>query len=320
MSLRSLLIAFLIASAFLPLPLSLADEIYKWTDEHGTIHFSDSVDGAPPQFRHQLTTPELKPRKQPSTPLAAPDAGAPAADLPSMSATPSPSPERGPALKRHEVPYKAYEGTARRVILSVTFNDTVTAPMALDTGAPGMLISVDMARKLNLFDSDQARLIVSIGGIGGTTLAVRSIIKNVRVGGATSQFVPIEIVSRMSDAFEGLIGMDFMANYALHIDPIKKVVIFEELPKTPQSPGGHDEEWWRNTFKEFASFHTGWETYRDELERQLRLGQITIGPGADGTATRRDFADWQAKEAEKMLDQLHSYAREHAVPMHWRTY
>jgi hypothetical protein len=33
-----------------------------------------------------------------------------------------------------------------------------------------------------------------------------------------------------------------------------------------------------------------------------------------------DFADWQTKETEKLQDALHRYAKEHAVPMHWRTY
>ena len=40
-------------------------------------------------------------------------------------------------LKRYEVSYKAYEGMARRIIIPVRFNDSVTAPMVLDTGATG---------------------------------------------------------------------------------------------------------------------------------------------------------------------------------------
>jgi hypothetical protein len=34
----------------------------------------------------------------------------------------------------------------------------------------------------------------------------------------------------------------------------------------------------------------------------------------------KDFADYQYREAEKLFDKLDDYARENAVPMHWRQY
>ncbi len=53
-----------------------------------------------------------------------------------------------PKLSPYVIPFIAYEGTARRIIISVTFNDSVTAPMVLDTGATGMLISSKLAKNL----------------------------------------------------------------------------------------------------------------------------------------------------------------------------
>ena len=50
--------------------------------------------------------------------------------------------EKKQQRSRYEIPFEAYEGAAKRIIISVTFNDSVTAPMMLDTGAPGMLISL----------------------------------------------------------------------------------------------------------------------------------------------------------------------------------
>jgi len=45
--------------------------------------------------------------------------------------------EEQQTLKKIEVPYTAFEGTAHRVIIPVQFNGSITAKMALDTGSPG---------------------------------------------------------------------------------------------------------------------------------------------------------------------------------------
>jgi hypothetical protein len=297
-----------------------AQDVYQWTDTRGTVHFSDSVDGVPPEYRDQITShPFKKEQSKKDTPSSPVTSTAPA-DTPT---NPLPVAPEEPKPKRYEVPYTAYVGTAKRIIVSVKFNESVTAPMALDTGAPGMLISVELARKLELFDEDKGRLLITTGGIGGAALAVKSIVNTVEVGGAKSHFVPTKTVvpkkgqPLFSDDFEGLIGMDFMSSYAMQVDPVKKVVIFEELPSRPDFPGGHDEEWWRNTFQEFALFHSTWKERRDELERGIRNFVIVPTKKAEDDL---EFADWQTKEAEKLQDALHRYAKEHAVPMHWRTY
>ena len=43
--------------------------------------------------------------------------------------------------KRYEVAYISREGSSNRIIVPVTFNNSVKALMLLDTGAPGMYIS-----------------------------------------------------------------------------------------------------------------------------------------------------------------------------------
>lgn len=214
--------------------------------------------------------------------------------------------------KRYEIPYKAYEGTARRVIINVKLNGSVTAPMALDTGSPGMIISDRLANRLGLFEKDDGRLMTFAAGIGGTVPATLTIIDTVQVDKAEDHFIPTIITQSISEAFEGLIGMDFMANYSVKIDTRKHVVILEELPKRPDMPAGHDEIWWRGNFRIFAMMRSEWKKYRENLDMQKG--------DAKKIQELKKFADRQYKEADKLFNKLNGYAIRNSVPMHWREF
>ncbi len=236
-------------------------------------------------------------------------------------------PEEGKKkLKRYEVSYKAYEGAARRIIISVKFNDTVTAPMVLDTGATGMLISESLAEKLGIFERDEGKLFEATSGIGGTIPAIFTIIDKIQVDELEEHFIPTKVSRSLSDEFEGLVGMDFMASFSIEIDTKNHVVVFKEQPGNQLTPGGHDEEWWRTNFHKLAAKREEWEQLRRELydsndtskaamtvktERRTRI--VTVGE-------LREFADRQQKEADKLLKRLDGYAIDHAVPMEWREY
>ncbi len=316
---RWLTAVWVMAGVALLLPASpaVAADVFTWTDDHGTIHFSDSTSDVPSEHRNTI-------KKRTVGPTPSLDASPPAAIQPppvhKTVAPPDPAPELGGAPQRFEVPYQPYEGTARRVIVSAKFNDRTTAPMALDTGAPGSLISPKLAKELGVLDEEHGRLLVNVGGLGGTTLAVRTVITSIQIGGARTDFVPVEVTKSISDAFEGLIGMDFMGNYSMRVDPAKNVVVFEELPHTSDRPGGHDEVWWRNTFKEFAAFHNAWKRVLRDIEKDMDRQSVATSGYTHALLDRRDLAQWQTQEAEKLMDRLHRFAREHAVPMHWRTY
>jgi len=223
--------------------------------------------------------------------------------------------------KGFEVPYKAYEGTARRVIIKVKFNDSVTAPMLLDTGAPGMMISYELADRLGLFHKDNARLRISVGGIGGTVPGIITVIDTVQIGKAIDYFIPTTISSSLSDQFEGLIGMDFMSNYTVKVDMRKEVVVFEELPPRGNMPGGHDEEWWRINFRQFASLRSEWVKVRKKLDAWLDKQTNTVNRNESSeVAELRRFIELQRVEADKLFDKLNGYAIRNSVPMEWREY
>ena len=186
--------------------------------------------------------------------------------------------------------------------------------MALDTGSPGMIISFDLAERLGLFSRGDGALVVSAGGIGGRTPAVRTILDSVAIEGATELFVPTKVIESLSPAFEGLVGMDFMTNYTVSIDSRKHVVVLQETSPGPDIRGGHDEEWWRKYFEEFRSARDEWTEYADSLQRLIEQARMVSGPAIDTLK----FAQAQARGAERLYQRLDTYASNHAVPRHWR--
>jgi len=272
-----------------------ASEMYKWTDENGVLHVATSMADVPERYRDQVakmktdTAPATRRQSAINTPPAG-EQSQPAVDE--------------PALSRFEVPYEN-QGSTRRVIIPVRFNDALTAPMALDTGSPGMLISLELAVRLGIFSRDSGTLLTEVGGIGGGALGILTIIDSVSVQGARDVFVPTTVTAGLPGEFAGLIGMDFLVNYTISIDSRKQVVVFQETSPRPGSRGGHDEGWWRNTFEDFRFV-------RDRWKERARPANLPSGTKA------RAFVEFQAREAQRLLLRLDLYASDNAVPRHWR--
>jgi len=304
--------------------LSFAAEYYKWIDDEGNLHISDSISNIPPKYRDQIENKNSKGDDSESSSVTAP--------LPSSSSVPPVKSYGNPQILekpldrensearapiKYEVPYSPYEGSSKRIIISVVINGSVMVPMAIDTGAPGTIISVSLAQKLGLLDEDKGRLVTVAGGIGGTTPAIRSIIDTVQVGGAKIVFVPTTIIKSVSPSFEGLLGMDFVSHYSMTVDTRRTVVVFEEHSNESEQPGGHDQEWWTLIFKEFSTSRTDWQAYSEALEKKIHDSMKSVG---NPDISKKEFADNQCREADKLLDKLNKYASENNVPMHWRKY
>jgi len=288
-----------IAGLFLAFSSAFADEFVQWTDETGSVHFSDSLENVPAKYRPQAKQEKFKEanvlrRSATAAPLQKTDNRILEKMLDSWG---------DKKLSTYEVPFEAYEGDAQRVIVSVTFNDSVTVPMAIDTGAPGLIISPQVATKLGLFGRDDGMVVTAAGGLGGTVPAVRTFLDKVQVGGAKDTFIPATITRAVSPSFEGLIGMVFMSKYSFKIDSTKQVVVFEEVRPDPNAPGGRSERWWRGQFKELQALRAAWQKYASDPHK---------GPH------QRDFGGKQVREAEKLLSKLERYASEYAVPQSWR--
>jgi predicted aspartyl protease len=310
---------FLIGGVLLVVSTSIAEEIYIWTDESGTIHFADSLQKIPPEFRKQVETKRMG--KSPSSPKSnSTEEGETLRSAPNPPMeSPAPSLDRE-NLQRHEISFKPFEGSARRIIVDVTFNGSVTAPMAIDTGAPDMVISPELAERLGVFNKDQEKLIVTAGGIGGKVPAILTIIDQIQIGGAKGRFLPTTVTPTISQAFQGLVGMDFVSNFSMKVDWKKKVVILEEIPPDPALPGGHDEQWWRGLYQDFGSMHILWRDYERFLNDRIESSLVTTGAKIELMKEMKVFAAFQSKEADRLLSKLDRYANQHFVPREWRQY
>ena len=139
-----ILASLLLASLCLQSAPVSAGKIYRWVDEQGQLHFSDSPQNAPAELRQDAK--EYQPSASSLT-VTSPS-------LPSAAAPPRPAGPSGGPKDSISIPYTAKEGSANRVIIDITFNGAVTAPILVDTGSPGLIISDDLADQLGLFDKN----------------------------------------------------------------------------------------------------------------------------------------------------------------------
>jgi len=277
-------------AALLPLTGARGQQTYKWIDSDGNIH----VTSTPP--------PDDSPSALPKPAARAPDPSPPKAAAP-------------PSPRRFEVDYLSSEGNAQRVIVPVTFNRRVTAPMAIDTGATGLLISAALAEKLDLVSHDEGALLVWAAGIGGKRPVTRTIIDTIDIGGASQRYLSVRIMTeKLSDKFEGLVGMDFMSQYVMSIDAARHRVVFEERDLGPDVPGGHPESWWRASFADLRAWRELWKGHLLGIEQRIAEGN----GNHEQLVKLEDIARHQMGEADKLLDRLDRFASREAVPRHWR--
>ena len=113
-----------------------------------------------------------------------------------------------------------------------------------------------------------------------------------------------------TENFEGLVGMDFMANYQIGIDTSRSIISFNEISADLDRPGGHDEAWWRSNFMNFSKLRDDWKAYLDDLKN--------VDIVSSETENLIRVAQGQYDEANRLYRKLDRYARDNNVPMNWR--
>lgn len=299
----SLIILFLITACIgLCMATVVSGQMYRWVDDNGQLHFSNSLQDVPAEIRHKNNeyTPDSS-----SITVSSEDPN------PTDSQT-----ERPASTNSISIPYTAREGLASRVIIDVTFNGQVTVPMMVDTGSPGLVISDSLADRLNLFSADGARLMVIISGIGGRKVATKTIIDKLMIGGITEKFIPAHIVSGMSSGhYHGLIGMDVLSSYTVTIDPIHHKLIANLIPSAQNQPAGRNRSWWMSNFREFGFYQKFWK----EQEGLIGKSDSPYARLSSSEQKRvKSFILQQKSKADQLYNQLERYARFNSVPRHWR--
>ncbi|PLY03961.1 MAG: hypothetical protein C0622_03715 [Desulfuromonas sp.] len=301
---------FIVLVLFLTLFTSLligssCAEIYRWRDDQGRIHFSDSLHDVPQHLREK--TRDNGTTYETANVFSSGDQGG------QVGAR-----SDGNTLAGNEetisIPFTDKEGLADRVIIDITFNGTVTAPIMVDTGSPGLVLSASLAAQLGLIDYDGDNMLVLIGGIGGTQVAARAIVDEIKIDSIRERFIPAHIISDSSAAYQGLIGMDILSQYSLTINASERRLIAIKLPPSPNRPGGRNQSWWQRNFRELVYYTNFWD-------KQAELVSNIDGPYTVATSSSeriKEFILTQQRVTHRLYDKLENYARQNSVPRHWR--
>lgn len=129
------------------------------------------------------------------------------------------SASRSPLNRAIAIPVKV---RASKVIVSVTFNDSVAANLLLDTGASRTMISTRIARDLRLHSTGSG-----IGyGVGGYVTVASARVDSVKIGEAEMRNLPVMIHDFSPDpSYEGLLGFDFLSRFHMSLDLQKAMLV-----------------------------------------------------------------------------------------------
>ncbi len=165
-------------------------QIYRWVDEHGTVHYTEGLDGVPERYRSQAQPLHFP--KSPPTP-AAEEPSAPQHGITKIPFTPG-SP----------------------ILVSARINDGGPVTLVLDTGADRTVVAPLALWRLGISTRDAPR--VEVKGATGTSQAEVVRVDSVEVGEARAG--PLLIIAHdagFKDA-DGLLGRDFLEKFKVTID------------------------------------------------------------------------------------------------------
>jgi clan AA aspartic protease (TIGR02281 family) len=255
-------------------------KIYKWTDRHGKIHFTDTMTAIPPAYRDQVEERGSTPVAQQTTRLE------------QSSSTPSSEPPATYRIPLH--------GQGNNLFVDVMLNDGVKTRLQVDTGATYTVISRALAKHLHL-DLDRAD-IIPIVTANGTVLVSLTTLASITVGDATVQDMDVIVHDAGGD---GLLGMSFLSNFQVAFNTRDREMILTTLSDTPRAVvyAGRSEAWWRYQFAFYRDTLSGIKAYL----RDRSMSRVE----------RRKLEKARQVFQQKLVALEHKASRA-AVPRHWR--
>ncbi|HEY1266543.1 MAG TPA: retroviral-like aspartic protease family protein [Candidatus Binatia bacterium] len=272
---RKRLLPFLLLFAFLaPHALSLApvfgQEFYRWTDDTGAVHFTDSLYSIPEKYRDQVQK-RLQPASRPP----------PAA---STSLGESRAAAGGPIV----VPFTRQ---GNLIIVEGAVNGSPTR-FILDTGAEITILPSSFASRFGV--GPKNGIFVTLSGIGGSVDVPLVEIGSISLGDAEVRDLDATLnETPMPDT--GLLGANFLSDYKVDIKYETNQVFLQPVDR---SYGGHSYEWWQKKFRLYLAIKRRYEqagagkSGNEILDGQMRAVEDKISE-LEGRASQagipRDF-------------------------------
>lgn len=239
-------------------------KMYKWKDDKGKTHYTDSVSKIPAKYRKGN---QRKFKTMRSAPTNFSGGGG-------MSS-------RGGSGFSIAIPKTGAEvplipmGNGNHAV-QVTINGSTNLRLMLDTGASMMVLHPSVAPQLGIRNLDKQPKIV-VNTAGGKEMNAIGVLNSVKVGQAMVPDVETTFNSHMDPA-GGLLGMTFLNDFRFEIDRQQNLLILKPLREgAGGSYGDRPLTWWTEKYKHYfsglnrASYFKSQTKIRKERVEQQRM-------------------------------------------------
>jgi clan AA aspartic protease (TIGR02281 family) len=269
-------------------------EIYSWTDAEGRTHFTQDLQGVPPEHR----APARERAAQDGGPSRVQGFESPPAAVARPRGVRSARAAGSPG-RTHYIPL---ERAGNGMVVPVRLNGRVVAPFLIDTGASYVLLPQSVAEEAGLVVGPDTRTMQFSTANGVVEQAV-VMLDSVELGSASATEVPASISPSLPI---GLLGLSFFNRFTYQVDAANGVLTLVEndLAASGALLGGRSESQWRGEFEAVRQRMEAVEAQRD------------AAPSTHG----RLVAELDEVEAqlERELEILETEADDAHVPDAWR--
>lgn len=199
---KLLLGAFLVTFCLFAVGIS-AQEIYRWVEENGSIHFTDNFRSIPQKYRHKVEKRIFRSAQRATHHLTA---------------------KSQPVSSTQKIVVPLTRN-GNMVIVDGTVNGRDTIKFILDTGAELTLIPRSLVQQLAI--SLDSSIPTPVTGIGGTIIAPLVKIGSLKVGEAEVRNLDGLIIENALLNGQGLLGGNFLGKFRVDIDYAKNQLILE---------------------------------------------------------------------------------------------
>jgi Aspartyl protease/Domain of unknown function (DUF4124) len=185
--------AALLGVALLP-ALALA-QVYRWEDQRGTVHYSNT------------------PEREPEAPRASPPLPSSPVKIGEMSPAPV-----SPSVAITRIPYTP----GVPILVKATIGGAGSLMLILDTGADRTMVAPEALWKLGISTVDAPR--VEVRGVTGSSQGQVIQVASLEVGAARAG--PLWIIAHDAELkkADGLLGRDFLEHFKVTIDSRERLV------------------------------------------------------------------------------------------------
>jgi len=189
-------VPLLLVLVALALPPDAAAQMYRWTDDRGSVFYTQGIDSVPDRYRAGARS--IGAASAPEPAVSAPKPGAPAAGTATV-----------PGVTRITFT------PGKPIMVKARINEGGTADLMLDTGAQVTVINPRVLAALGVSMREAGRSVIR--GVTGSSDALSVDLASLEVAGA--RVGPLRVVSHdVGFEADGLLGRDFLDRFTVNID------------------------------------------------------------------------------------------------------